>query len=73
MADNEAIAVGDAHARDGVTVFEGDGGGGERAEVEEDANFGGGEEFAEEVDVDGWSHVAGFVEEDAEAWLGKGG
>ena len=71
MADDEAIAVRDAHAGDGVAVFDGDGGSCEGAEVEEDADFGGREEFAEEMDVDGRGHVTGFVEEDAEAWLGN--
>ena len=71
MADDEAVAVGDAHAGDGVAVLDRDGGDGEGPEVEEDADFRGGKEFAEEVDVDGWGHVTSFVEEDAEAWLGK--
>lgn len=67
MADDEAVAVWDYGAQDRVAVLGGDGGGGEGAEVEEDADARGGHEFGEELDEDGGGHVAGLVEEDAEA------
>ncbi len=70
VPDGEAETVGDRGALGRVAVCRRDGGGGERAQVEEDGDGGGGDEFLEELDEDGGRHVADFVEEDAEAWYG---
>ncbi len=67
VADGEAEAIGDDGAVDGVAVCGGDGGRGERAEVEEDGDGWGGDEFLEKLDEDCGRHVADFVEEYAEA------
>ena len=39
--------------------------------MEENHDFGHGEEFGEELDEDDGSRVTGLVEEDAEAWRGE--
>ena len=68
MTDDEAEAVGNDGARDGVAILLGDRGYGERAQVEEDYDFGGGGELGQELDEDCRCHVADFVEEDGEAF-----
>lgn len=69
VTDYQSVAVRNHGAENSVAVLRGYGGGGERTEVEEDAETRGGDEFGEELDEDSGGHVAGFVEEDAEACL----
>ena len=68
MADDEAVAIRNDGARDGVTVLDRDGWRGEGAEVEEDHDLGSGDKFREKLDEDRGCHIADFVEEDAETY-----
>ena len=65
VADDKAVAVRNNGASNCVTIFDRDGRGRERAKVEENHDFGGGDELGEELDEDSWSHITNFVEEDS--------
>lgn len=66
MTDGQAETVRNRSAVDRVAVHSRYGRGGERAQVEEDGDGGGGDEFLKELDEDCGCHVPDFVEEDAE-------
>ena len=67
MADDQAVAIGNDGANNGVAVFWGNGGGRERTQVEKDHDVGSRKELGQELDEDGRGHITGFIEEDAEA------